>query len=98
MNRQQRKRIEQYSHNILNVMFRLKNDTGKLYGMGELYGAIQPFTIGDYSKVRTRLKIASKATEAILKQVDEMNYGTFTHILCDNLRAYVDNVRLATDH
>ena len=98
MNRQQRKRIEQYSHNILNVMFRLKNDTGKLYGMGELYGAIQPFTTGDYSKIRTRLKIASKATEAILKQVDEMNCCTFTHILCDNLRAYVDSVRLATDH
>ena len=98
MNKQQRNRVQLYSNNVLDVMFRLKNETGALVGMQELYEAIQPFTTGNYFKVRTRLKTASKATEAILKQVDEMQHDTFTHILCDNLRAYVDNVRFAVEH
>ena len=95
MKKQQRNYVELHSHNILNVMFRLKDDTGKLAGMQELYDAVQPFTTGDLHKPKTRLKKATTAVNTIVDQVDLQQFETLDHILCDNMRAYLRELRHA---
>ena len=95
MNRQQRNQIIASSHNVLNVMFRLKQETGRVYGMDELYEAVRGFTAGNFSKPKTRLKQASSAVNSIVEQVDSQQFDTFTHILCDNLRTYLHGLSQA---
>ena len=93
--KQNQKAAAFYAQNLLSVLFRVKNDTGRLEGMDALYTAIQPFTTGDFTKPKTRLKQASKAVKTIVEQVDSMRFNTFTHILCDNLRVYLRDLSQA---
>ena len=95
MNRQQRNQVIASSNTILNVMFRLKQETGRLYGMDNLYEAVQPFTMGDVHKPKTRLKRASSSVSIIVDQVRLRHFGTFALILCDNLRAYLHDLSQA---
>ena len=95
MKQTQRTKVEFYALNLLSVLSRMKNETGRLEGMDDLYTTIQPFTAGDFSRPKTRLQKARRGLLQIEDQIDAMRFDTFMHILCDNLNAYLRDISQA---
>ena len=92
MNGQQRNHINLYANDILNILVIFN---GKIDGMDEIVDAIQPFTIGDFTKPRTRLKLAFDGLNKIVDQVKSQKFETSAYTMCSNIRSYLSAISLA---